>query len=243
VEKDAIEYLIGPERHLDQSVSFESEQREMVDRRRRRNRCVNRNGAADVPGVPNTSDQQTFSSSVSRMGAPYTLAAVAGGRYLGALAHRDRLRQAGLLETEALLDGLIVSETIKMAAHRDRPLEGDHGGHFFRSGYSFPSGHAVENFALASVIAHRYPAHKALGILSDSLAALVGASRFSPRQHFASDIVWGGAIGYFIGKHVVESHQSPKAGRARVALSSGDPDFSALGPYLRHFTSLASWSK
>jgi hypothetical protein len=163
--------------------------------------------------LPNTSDQQAFSSNVSRIGASYTVAAVAGGSYLfGALAHRDRLRETGLLEAEALLDGLIVSEAIKVVARRQRPLDGDHGGHFFHGGYSFPSGHAVENFALASVIAHRYPEHKALGILSYGLAALVGASRFSARQHFASDLLFGGAIGYFIGKHVVESHQSSRPG-------------------------------
>jgi hypothetical protein len=36
---------------------------------------------------------------------------------------------------------------------------------------------------------------------------LVGASRFSARQHSASDIVAGGAIGWFIGRHVAEGHR------------------------------------
>lgn len=163
--------------------------------------------------LPNTSDQQAFSSNVSRIGASYTITSIAGGTYLfGKLTHRDYLAETGLLEAQALLDGVIVSEGLKLMTQRPRPLEDNHGGDFLDGGYSFPSGHAVTNFALASVIAHRYPKRKAVAIVSYGLAGLVGASRFSARQHFASDIVVGGVIGYFIGKHVVESHREPKPG-------------------------------
>jgi membrane-associated phospholipid phosphatase len=163
--------------------------------------------------LPNTPDQQRFSNNVSRIGASYTMAAVAGGSYLaGTLTHRDYLAETGLLAAEALLDGVIVSEALKVVTQRPRPLEGNRGGDFLDGGYSFPSGHAVTNFALASVIAHRYPHKKALVIASYGLAGLVGASRFSAQQHFASDIVVGGVIGYFIGRHVVQSHERPRPG-------------------------------
>jgi hypothetical protein len=41
------------------------------------------------------------------------------------------------------------------------------------------------------------------------LAGPASASRFSARKHFASDILAGGAIGWFIGRHVSETHQDP----------------------------------
>ena len=124
----------------------------------------------------------------------------------GVLAKNPKLRGTGLLGGEALADALVVSEVLKVATGRQRPLEGDGGGHFFHGSDSFPSGHAIESFALASVIAHRYRNKKAVVIIAYGLATLVSASRFSGRKHFASDIVAGGVMGWFIGRHVFETH-------------------------------------
>jgi len=160
--------------------------------------------------LPNTADQVAVSSHVSQVGAVYTLIPAAGGLYVsGLLAHDAKLRETGLLGGEALADALIVSEALKLAAGRQRPLEGDGGGHFFHAGASFPSGHAIESFALASVISHQYGNRKAVAVLAYGLAGLVSASRFSARKHFASDILAGGAMGWFIGRHVSETHQDP----------------------------------
>ena len=77
----------------------------------------------------------------------------------------------------------------------------------------------LESFALASVIAHQYPDNRAVVILAYSLASIAGASRFSARQHSASDIVAGGAIGWFIGRHVFERRQDGRRPRAKAWLS------------------------
>ena len=45
-----------------------------------------------------------------------------------------------------------------------------------------------------------------LNIAVYGLATLVSASRFSGQKHFASDIVAGGVMGWFIGRHVFETH-------------------------------------
>jgi len=155
--------------------------------------------------LPNTGDQLAFSRGVSRLGAVYTLIPIAGGFYLsGVLSRQTKLRDTGLLGAQALADGLIVTEVLKAATGRQRPLEGDGGVHFFHGSDAFPSGHTVGSFALASVIAHQYHDNKGVVVLAYGLATLVGASRFSARQHSASDIVAGGAIGWFIGTHVSE---------------------------------------
>jgi len=155
--------------------------------------------------LPNTEDQVAFSRHVSELGAVYTLVPIAGGLYLGGfLTKQSKLRDTGLLGAEALVDGLMVSEVLKAATGRQRPLEGDGGVHFFHGSDGFPSGHTIGSFALASVIAHRYHENKAVVILAYGLATMVGASRFSARQHSASDILAGGVIGWFIGRHVSE---------------------------------------
>jgi membrane-associated phospholipid phosphatase len=164
--------------------------------------------------LPNTADQVAFSRHVSQVGAVYTLIPTACGLYLsGLLAHDAKLRETGLLGGEALADALIVSEVLKLAAGRQRPLEADGGGHFFHAGTSFPSGHAIESFALASVISHRYGNRKAVAVLAYGLAGVVSASRFSARKHFASDILAGGAMGWFIGRHVSEAHPDASRGK------------------------------
>jgi membrane-associated phospholipid phosphatase len=71
-----------------------------------------------------------------------------------------------------------------------------------------PSGHTLESFALASVIADQYRDNKPVVLLAYGLATMVSAARFGARQHSASDIVAGGAIGWFIGRHVAEAHRS-----------------------------------
>jgi membrane-associated phospholipid phosphatase len=164
--------------------------------------------------LPNTADQVAFSRHVSQVGAVYTLIPTVAGLYLsGVLTHDAKLRETGLLGGEALADALIVSEALKLATGRQRPLEGDGGGHFFHAGASFPSGHAIESFALASVISHRYGNRKAVAVLAYGLAGVVSASRFSARKHFASDILAGGAMGWFIGRHVSEAHPDASRGK------------------------------
>jgi membrane-associated phospholipid phosphatase len=166
--------------------------------------------------LPSTGDQVAFGRRVSNLGAAYTLVPIAGGFYLsGILVRQSKLRDTGLLGAEALVDSLIVSEVFKVAAGRQRPLEGDGGGHFFHGSDGFPSGHTIETFALASVIAHQYHDNKAVVVLAYGLATMVGASRFSARQHFASDIVAGGVMGWFIGRHVTERNRGGTRSTAR----------------------------
>jgi membrane-associated phospholipid phosphatase len=170
--------------------------------------------------LPNTKDQLAFGRDVSQLGAVYTLVPVIGGLFLtGVLTKQPKLRETGLLGGEAVVDALIVSEIFKVATGRQRPLEGNGGGHFFHGSDSFPSGHTIESFALASVVAHQYHDNKAVVFLSYGLASLVGASRFSARQHFASDIVAGGVMGWFIGRHVYERNQGNRRSVAKALLS------------------------
>jgi len=53
------------------------------------------------------------------------------------------------------------------------------------------------------VVARRHANHKWVPILAYSLATLDGISRISSNNHFLADTVFGGALGYAIGRYVV----------------------------------------
>ncbi len=158
--------------------------------------------------LPNTQDQLRFSGRLSNVGALYTVVPVTASFYaVGLFTDNAKARETGLLGAQALVDGVIVFEALKLTTGRERPLESDGHGHFFRGGNSFPSGHTMESFALASVIAHESRSKK-VAVLAYGLAGLVSASRFSGRKHFASDIVAPAAIGWFVGAYVFNTHQN-----------------------------------
>ena len=161
--------------------------------------------------LPNTNDQARFSARVSNVGALYTVVPLTAAFYLGGvLTDNAKARETGLLGAEALVDGLVVSEVLKLATQRQRPLTDGGHGQFFQSGDSFPSGHTVAAFALASVIAHEYRNKKVVPVIAYGLATLVGAARFSARKHFASDVVAAGAMGWFVGTYVFETNQAAR---------------------------------
>jgi undecaprenyl-diphosphatase len=62
--------------------------------------------------------------------------------------------------------------------------------------FSFPSGHTMNAFAIATVLAVRFPAFAPALVL---LAASIGASRVVLGLHFASEVWAGAALGALIG--------------------------------------------
>ncbi|MEP6715587.1 MAG: phosphatase PAP2 family protein [Terriglobia bacterium] len=153
--------------------------------------------------------QIRYGNNVSKIGAVYTVLPEVAGFYLyGVLADNQKARETGVLGGEALIDSLIVVEVLKAAAGRNRPNAAKEPGNFFAGGASFPSGHSTEIWSLASVIAHEYGNRKFVPYVVYGLASVVSASRFAARQHYASDIFAGAAIGYFIGRYVVNTHET-----------------------------------
>jgi len=157
--------------------------------------------------LPNSSSQISVSTWGSRFGSAYSLIPMSTAFYLvGTHWQDDRLRETGLLCFESLIDVNVVAEAIKLAAGRARPLETDGKGHFedspTRWSSGFPSGHAINTWAMASVVAHQYPHPRIIPILAYALAGTVVVSRVGARQHFPGDVVAGSAMGWFIGDYV-----------------------------------------
>jgi membrane-associated phospholipid phosphatase len=77
----------------------------------------------------------------------------------------------------------------------------------FGGDQSFPSGHATQAFAVASVIAESYdPMWVKLG--SYGVASMVGYARMERNAHWASDVLAGALIGTFVGKTVVQFNKN-----------------------------------
>ncbi|HEY7387509.1 MAG TPA: phosphatase PAP2 family protein [Bryobacteraceae bacterium] len=161
--------------------------------------------------LENSPGQVSWGNRVSKVGAAYTVIPITAAFYgIGVGVNNAQARETGVLGAEALLDSLIVVSALKPVGGRIRPdsTTGERS-QFFDGGDSFPSGHAIESWALASVIAHEYKHRggKFVPYAAYGLAAVVSAARFAAQKHYASDIVAGAGMGWFIGRYVYQTHQ------------------------------------
>jgi membrane-associated phospholipid phosphatase len=149
----------------------------------------------------------SVSKDVSLGGSIYATGGIAAGFYLvGRAAGNERARETGLLAGEALVDSAIVDTVVKNISQRPRPTHDDAHAEFFDGGHSFPSGHAAEAWALATVVANEYHDRRAVQVAAYGLAAAVSVSRYTGRNHFLSDVLVGSALGYGIGRFVYKKH-------------------------------------
>lgn len=160
--------------------------------------------------IRESDSQLTASRDISRLGALETTGSLAAAFYLIGRARNDvRLKETGLLGAEALIDGVIVSESLKAITQRPRPLEDGGRGRFFRGGNSFPSGHAIYAWSLATVVANEYGNNRLIKFTAYGVAGAVSISRYTGERHFLSDIFVGSVIGYGIGRYVYRTHHDP----------------------------------
>jgi len=130
----------------------------------------------------------------------------AGAAYiLGCAQERDSLRSTGQLALEAAAAASVFDQVIKRATNRQRPGSDNSAGELWEGGTSFASGHAAASFAIASVIAHRTH-HGWLKWGAYGLAAGVSLARYPAKEHFFSDILIGGTLGYVTGTYLVSPH-------------------------------------
>jgi membrane-associated phospholipid phosphatase len=180
-------------------------------------------------GLPNSADQVRYSKGVSVAGTYYSLGAASAAFIgIGSLTGNRRSVETGLMVAQAVAHTESIAQMLKYAGGRERPDYGDAGGgRFFRRQQSFPSGHAMGTWAAAAVISRQYHHNRFIRYGVYLLPVLVSASRIGAQRHFLSDVVAGGAIGYFMGSWLYERHHQPSAGDSkpirtrRVSLKPG----------------------
>jgi len=159
-----------------------------------------------------------------------SLAASAGGMLLlGKLEGNDRMQETGFLASEAAVNAAAVDFALKAVFQRQRPYDGNGAGNFFAGGSSFPSEHAAISWAIAGVLAHEYPG-ALTKLFSYGLASLVSVTRVTGKEHFPSEVVIGGALGYFLARQVYQRRRDPEisdaawGGAMGTGASAHDPD-------------------
>jgi len=151
--------------------------------------------------------QLNTSRIVSYGGSLYAAGAAAAGFYLtGRATHNSRAQETGVLIAEASIDSLIVDSTLKAVTQRGRPLTGQDRSEFFDGGSSFPSGHSIQAWTMAAIIADEYHDHRTVQFAAYGFASAVSVARFTGRNHYLSDVLVGGLLGYGIGHYVYHAH-------------------------------------
>jgi PAP2 superfamily protein len=135
-----------------------------------------------------------------------------GGVWIwGIQGNHQHAKETGALELETLVNTFLIYTPMQLLAARERPGEGNGNGNFWKHhniNTSFPGGHAMFTFAMATVVSHEYP-QKWVQALAYSAATIVTVSRFMARDHWASDMLMGSALGIGIGAHIFHAHCNP----------------------------------
>jgi membrane-associated phospholipid phosphatase len=174
---------------------------------------------ADAPAARyfrNTTAFSGFNNAFTSTATSAAIFAAPAALYGAGLIRKDsKMSNTAMLAAEAVADSEIVVEALKPAVDRVRPStlppNGNfhdtfaEGGNRFSGGFnSFPSGHSITAFSVATVIARRYGReHRWVPVLAYGAAAAIGFSRLTLSAHYVSDVFVGGALGYSISRFAV----------------------------------------
>lgn len=172
----------------------------------------------DTPYFRRTTSFKAFDNTFSGTNTALAMAIGPLSFYAVGLTRHDRYaQQTSLLAGEAVADAEILTLVMKDIDRRLRPSDIPHGdfahtwfksrGPLISGAGSFPSGHAIAAFSIATVFANRYHQHRWVPWLAYGLAGLVGFSRVPPQAHFPSDVFAGAVLGYAISHYVVLRQQ------------------------------------
>jgi membrane-associated phospholipid phosphatase len=168
----------------------------------------------DTPYFRRTGDFRDFNKVLSGRNTSLATTAFPLALYVAGLVSRNSYaRQTALLAGEAVIDAQLLTTVMKNIDRRLRPIDipadGDFADSWFKSHGvvirgrgSFPSGHTIAAFSVATIISKRYP-RPWVPWVAYGLAGLVGFSRVTLQSHFLSDAFAGAVLGYCISNHVV----------------------------------------
>ncbi len=154
----------------------------------------------------------TFYQNASDIAIGGLAATLTGVWIYGIKGDHPHARETGNLELETLVNTFLIYAPMQYIAGRQRPGEGNGHGDFWQHhamNTSFPGGHAMFTWAMATVVAQEYP-KPWVQVLNYTAALTVTATRFLGRDHWASDMWVGSALGIAIGTHVFHAHCDPE---------------------------------
>jgi membrane-associated phospholipid phosphatase len=141
----------------------------------------------------------------------YTVPLMGAFLVYGSLSKNKKPQWVALDFFKASVYSAVLVTSLKHIAHRHRPFQTtDRSPHHWDGPFtndwnhtSFPSGHTIMAWTFASVLATHYKDYTWVPITAYSLATMAGLARVYGDKHWMSDVVVGAALGYAIGKWVV----------------------------------------
>lgn len=137
----------------------------------------------------------------------YSTLIFASSYLVGCIFHEDHPKHMAMLAVKSIAISGTTTYLIKSIAERYRPYQDPDPKHWLGPkgmfNYdSYPSGHTTIAFATATTIALEYRRPIIIPILAYSLATVTAYGRINGNYHWGSDVLLGGAIGYFTSRLV-----------------------------------------
>ena len=146
----------------------------------------------------------------SFVGKAYVIAPATAALYgIGRLSNNQRFRDCTYDLAQTTIINAAYTTAIKLPTHRLRPDGSDY--------LSFPSGHASNAFAWATV-GTRYYGAKA-GVPGFLWAGLMAVGRMEKSRHYLSDVVGGATVGVLSGLTCVRRDGEALKGARRLSLA------------------------
>ncbi len=133
----------------------------------------------------------------------------------GFLTDNEKMQETALHSFEAFFVANTLGAAIKATTGRSRPELNDGSGKFSLGSFdsehtSFPSGHTVSAFSIASVFSAESDSLWVSGA-AYGLASLAALQRVYSDNHWASDVFAGAVLGTAVGKGIVWLHRTKGA--------------------------------
>ena len=132
---------------------------------------------------------------------------------VGLISHKPSVRILGLKSGQALVYSGLITIFIKELLGRARPNQ--HLGAYtfkpfsFKEEWrSFPSGHTSLSFAFSTIMAQTF-SNKWWKVFWYGSASLVACARIYHQQHWLSDVVAGGLLGWAVAHFVLKNEKDP----------------------------------
>jgi len=117
---------------------------------------------------------------------------------IGRINDQPKVSHTGMDLLRSIALSEIMTQSLKFATQRERPDGSD--------SHSFPSGHAADTFAVATALERHF--NWKYWVPAYLFASYVASSRLHENRHFASDVVFGAAVGTIAGRTVTRHGRS-----------------------------------
>ncbi|MDR3628188.1 MAG: phosphatase PAP2 family protein [Ignavibacteriaceae bacterium] len=156
-------------------------------------------------------------------GAGITLIGIGGLYGYGVIFKDKEVRKIGLQTIEAVGYSGIIESILKSAVGRSRPYTNEGKAKFrpfnFNAAHtSFPSGHSTVSFAVSTVLANNTD-NVYLKIFCFTASTLVCCARIYHSDHWLSDTITGGLLGYFAGNYVSSKNTLQKESGDKLSVN------------------------